>query len=138
LLENRTNQELLDAWQADHQKAAQVLVQRYMTRLTVLARSRMAQQLAQRLDSDDIVMSAWRSFFVAVDRRRVGVPDDDNLWPLLVTLTLPKLARHVSQHTADKRSIAAETGQGDDQWAAIVAQVRRLAKQPWLRMKLSH
>ena len=59
-----------------------------MTHLTALARARLSRKLARRLDSEDIVMSAWRSFLAAAGRDQIAVPDDDNLWPLLVTMTL--------------------------------------------------
>jgi len=122
MLELSTNQELLDAWQAGNERAAQILYQRYMVRLTALARSRLSRKLARRLDPDDIVLSAWRSFFVAVNAGRVLVPEDDNLWPLLVTLTVRKLSRQVTRQTAQLRHIGKELSQ-DDQlgWQQIVS-----------------
>lgn len=50
-----------------------------MLRLTALAQSRLSRLLARRLGADDIVLSAWRSFFVAANRSRLQVPDDDNI-----------------------------------------------------------
>lgn len=102
--ETASNQDLLDAWRNGDELAAQVLFERYLARLTALARSRLSRKLARRLDPEDIVLSAWRSFFVAAANGRVDVPDDDNLWPLLVTLTLRKLSRQSARHLADRRS----------------------------------
>lgn len=122
MLELSTNQELLDAWQAGNERAAQVLYQRYMVRLTALARSKLSRKLARRLDPDDIVLSAWRSFFVAVNAGRVLVPDDDNLWPLLVTLTVRKLSRQAARHGAQRRNMGKDLSQDDQiRWQQILS-----------------
>ena len=122
MLEDSTNRELLAAWRDGNESAATVLVRRYMARLTSLASSRLSRKLARRVDAEDVVLSAWRSFFVATGRNQVDVPGDDNLWPLLVTMTLRKLARQAARHSADRRSIHAETEQADDlDWPAVVA-----------------
>ncbi|HWL10530.1 MAG TPA: sigma-70 family RNA polymerase sigma factor [Planctomicrobium sp.] len=120
MLELSTNQELLDAWQAGNEHAAQVLYQRYMVRLTALARSKLSRKLVRRLDPDDIVLSAWRSFFVAVNAGRVLVPEDDNLWPLLVTLTMRKLSRQAARHVAQRRNMGKDLSQDDQiNWQQI-------------------
>jgi RNA polymerase sigma factor (sigma-70 family) len=121
LLENAPNRDLLKAWRNGDQLAAQVLVRRYMVRLTALARSRLSDRLARRVDSDDIVMSAWRRFFIAVDQSRINVPEDDNLWPLLVTMTLRKLSRQAARHSAERRAIAAESNELIEDWQDIVS-----------------
>ncbi|MDA0590664.1 MAG: protein kinase [Planctomycetota bacterium] len=122
MLEDASNSELLAAWQTGDERAAQVLVRRYMSRLTALARARLSRKLARRLDSEDIVMSAWRSFFAAAGRDQIAVPDDDNLWPLLVTMTLRKLARQADRQNAAKRSIQTEVAFGDgESWPKVVS-----------------
>lgn len=122
MLESSTNQELLLAWQGGNEGAAQVLVQRYLVRLTALARSRLSRKLARRLDPEDVVLSAWRSFFVAADAGRLSVPADDNLWPLLVTMTLRKLARQSARHGAKRRALKDEICQENlDFWQEAVS-----------------
>ncbi|MEZ6126232.1 MAG: ECF-type sigma factor [Planctomycetaceae bacterium] len=44
--------------------AANEVFHRYLQRLNRLARTRLAPQLNARVDPEDIVMSAYRSFFV--------------------------------------------------------------------------
>ena len=107
--EDASNSELLAAWRQGDEHAAQVLVRRYMTRLTALARVRLSRKIARRLDSEDIVMSAWRSFFAAAGKNQVAVPSDDDLWPLLVTMTIRKLSRQVARNSAARRTVSAET-----------------------------
>jgi RNA polymerase sigma factor (sigma-70 family) len=112
----------LKLWKSGNQQAAQVLVDRYMLRLTALAQSRLSRVLARRLDADDIVLSAWRSFFVAANRSRFQVPDDDNLWPLLATFTLRKLQRQAQRQLADRRDLGRERSMiDDDGWRALVS-----------------
>lgn len=120
MLEDSSNQELLTAWQSGSQAAAQVLVRRYMLRLTALARTHLSRRLSRRVDADDVVMSAWRSFFVAVDQQRVRVPSDDDLWPLLVTMTLRKLSRQAAHHSAARRSINTEAHDTPLDWQEAV------------------
>ena len=122
LLEDAPNRELLAAWKDGNQLAAQVLVRRYMARMTALARSRLSDRLARRIDADDIVMSAWRSFFVAVNQSRINSPADDNLWPLLVTITLRKLSPQAAHHSAERRNLRSESSESVDHWQNIVAQ----------------
>ncbi|MFO0429048.1 MAG: protein kinase domain-containing protein [Planctomyces sp.] len=121
-IEDGSNAELLKLWKSGNQHAAQVLVDRYMLRLTALAQSRLSRMLARRLDADDIVLSAWRSFFVAVNRSRLQVPDDDNLWPLLATFTLRKLQRQAQRQLADRRDMARDASISDDDgWRELVS-----------------
>jgi eukaryotic-like serine/threonine-protein kinase len=123
VLEDASNRELLDAWRVGNDGAATVLVRRYMARLTSLASSRLSRKLARRVDAEDVVLSAWRIFFVATGRDQVAVPDDDNLWPLLVTMTLRKLSRQAARHTAERRSIHAEVPPREElNWPVIVSE----------------
>src|SRR5580704_2251065 len=120
--ETSSNQELLNAWRQGDQQAAELLVRRYMVRLTAMARSRLSRKLARRLDAEDAVLSAWRSFFVAAGDGRVAVPEDDNLWPLLVTLTIRKLGRQAARHTAQRRSVDEEQNFDREQsWQTVLS-----------------
>lgn len=121
LLENAANRDLLTAWRNGSQQAAQILVRRYMARLCALARSRLSERLARRMDADDVVMSAWRSFFTAVDGSQIHAPHNDDLWPLLVTLTLRKLSRQTARHFADRRTVNAESSALTEHWQEVVA-----------------
>lgn len=121
-IEDGSNAELLKLWKSGNQQAARVLVDRYMLRLTALAQSRLSRLLARRLDAEDIVLSAWRSFFVAANRSRLQIADDDNLWPLLATLTLRKLHRQTQRQMADRRNTAREMSlNDDDDWQELVS-----------------
>ncbi len=107
-----TNEEsvaLLQRWR-DHGDEAAVaeLFGRYYRRLVALANSRLWPALARRVDGSDIVQSACNSLFVRVRDGRIQVAPGDDLWQLLVTITLRKLVRQIEFHTAAKRSIRQE------------------------------
>lgn len=105
-LASQSDRQLLIAWQQGNQQAADLLVRRYRIRLIALARSRLSRRLATRTDPEEIVMSAWRSFFVAANDGLSATTDD--LWPLLATLTMRKLARHAEYHLAARRDVDVE------------------------------
>lgn len=86
--------------------AEEALFHAYSERLIRLIRRRLSRRLSRRFDPEDVVLSAWRSFFL---RARAGEftetgPDGD-LWPLLATLTLRKLSKHVRRHQSAGRSV---------------------------------
>ena len=61
--------QLVARWQAGDEAAAEALFARYADRLTQLAASRLARRLAARIDPEDVVMSAYRSFFVGAHEK---------------------------------------------------------------------
>ena len=91
------------------ESAADRLFQRYVNRLSQLARSRLTPRVASRVDPEDIVMSAWRSFFVGSRKNQFAVNRSGDLWALLTRITLYKLYRTVERHTAQRRSVNQET-----------------------------
>jgi tRNA A-37 threonylcarbamoyl transferase component Bud32/DNA-directed RNA polymerase specialized sigma24 family protein len=102
------NRDLLNAWKEGDQEAAAQLFRRYQARLLALVRSRLSRKLARRIDAEDILMSAYRSFFVGAQKGRCLTPESDDLWPLLTTIVLRKLARQARFQLADRRSIDRE------------------------------
>jgi RNA polymerase sigma factor (sigma-70 family) len=106
---------LLAQWRNGSQQAAEELFRRYVDRLMALARGRLSEQLARRIDPEDVVQSAYRSFFVGAREGRFAVERGGDLWRLLVAITLHKLKDQVDRHTADKRSVAAEQALGNQQ-----------------------
>jgi eukaryotic-like serine/threonine-protein kinase len=100
--------DLLRLLAAGDEGAAAAVFERYAERLTRLARSRLATRLAQRIDAEDVVMSAYRSFFVAARQGRFELERGGDLWRLLVEVTLHKLYRSAQHHQAQRRSIHRE------------------------------
>jgi RNA polymerase sigma-70 factor (ECF subfamily) len=105
---------LLDLWRTgSDQGAARQIVDRYIDRLLVLARRRISQRLASRVDAEDIVQSVFRTFFVRLKDGRFVFEEEDDLCKLLVRITLHKTLRQVAFHKAAKRDPNQETNQSE-------------------------
>jgi RNA polymerase sigma factor (sigma-70 family) len=102
-----SEQLLLRVRQGDEDASRQVF-ERYLTRLTALARSRLAARLQRRTDPEDVVLSAYRSFFVGARDGRFTLQRSGDLWRLLATITLHKLNRQVKRHSAESRDVQRE------------------------------
>lgn len=103
---------LVDLYRQGDQEAARLLFARYVGRLTSLAQSRLSGKLARRLDAEDVVQSAYRSFFVGARDGRYELRESGDLWRLLAVITLNKLRRKVEHHTAGKRNVDHERHAG--------------------------
>jgi RNA polymerase sigma factor (sigma-70 family) len=125
----------------DDSAAQQKLWNRYFAQLAALARTRLTGAPQRDADEEDVVLSAFDSFFRAARAGRFPqLHDRTGLWPLLVTITARKAINQVKRQQAKKRSNAAEEAVpdvaqlvGDEptpQFAAEVAeQVDRLLAQ---------
>jgi eukaryotic-like serine/threonine-protein kinase len=107
---DRPSDELLRRYRVGGESAAAEIFDRYVARLTRLAGSRMAAKLARRIDPEDVVLSACRSFFVAARQDRFALQRSGDLWRLLVRMTLRKLYRSAAHHGAEMRDVNRESG----------------------------
>lgn len=107
-MEDNQSAELMARWREGDQQAANDLFQRHAERLLALVRSRLSSRLARRLDAEDVVQSAYRSFFIGARDGRYVLTHSGDLWRLLVAITLHKLHRQVQHHQAGKRALSRE------------------------------
>jgi RNA polymerase sigma-70 factor (ECF subfamily) len=112
--ESKENLDLIALWRAGDQNAAQQVFDRYAARLLALARKRISQRIASRVDAEDVVQSVFRTFFHRAKEGRFEFEDQDDLFKLLVRITVHKTLRQVEYHKAGKRDAGMETPQGDD------------------------
>lgn len=123
--------DLLARWRAGDQGAAAELFQRYASRLIALARSRLSTKLAQRVDPEDVVQSAYRSFFGDAKDGRCEVQRGGDLWQLLVTITLHKLQDQVKRHRRAKRAVDRELNVGSEEsWTSVEAHLATQVPSP--------
>ena len=108
------SQRLLARWQAGDQRAADRLFRRYADRLVALASSRLSARLVCRVDAQDVVQSAYSSFFLGARAGRFVLRQSGDLWRLLVAITLHKLHHQVERHTAARRDVGIEHHLYDD------------------------
>src|SRR5262249_55203707 len=100
--------ELLERCRRRDAVAEEALFQRYAGRLLRLAQSRLSPRLAARLDAEDVVLSAYRSFFQLAGKGEIVLHESGDLWRLLARITVRKVCRNVRRHRADCRSIDRE------------------------------
>jgi RNA polymerase sigma factor (sigma-70 family) len=100
--------ELVKQYQAGRSEAAAAIFNRYVERLIALARARIGPKLKRRVDPEDVVQSAYRSFFVHAKNQEYQLARSGDLWRLLASTTLNKLYGQIEKQTAAKRSIDRE------------------------------
>ncbi|NND99428.1 MAG: protein kinase [Pirellulaceae bacterium] len=115
---------------------------RYCKRLLRLIRARIRNSLQSRFDAEDVVNSAFRSFFSGLSNDRLTVPPSGDLWPLLAQISIHKLHRRTKHHRRRRRDadieessnadLAVQPSRNDPDAAMIIGD--ELA---WLQPKLS-
>ena len=100
--------QLVDRWREGDETAAQEIYDRYVSRLIVLAASRISPALARRIEAEDVVQSVYRSFFARTSDERITVGNGGQLWGLLAAITINKVRGKARFHGAEKRAISAE------------------------------
>ena len=116
------DRDLAHDYQAGSESAAQELFDRYCNKLLQLAKRRIGHRLNGRFDADDVVQSAFRTFFVRLRNDEFEFANADDLFKLLVRLTVRKTLRRIEHHRAAKRDATAElvpTGDGSDPFARL-------------------
>jgi RNA polymerase sigma-70 factor, ECF subfamily len=111
--------DLLDRLHSDEDAAARDVFQRYARRLIALTRRQFEPRLAHRVDPEDVVQSAFKSFFLRHREGKLLVSDWDNLWNLLTLITRRKCADRIEYLRAQRRDIDREVSAPDE------------ADQPW-------
>lgn len=92
----------------DNAAASQVF-HRYVDRLILLAQRRLEPRVRGKIDPEDVLQSVFRSFFA---HQAAGQMEDletwDNLWKMLVTITLRKCGRRLDYFHAACRDVNRE------------------------------
>lgn len=108
------DRDLIKQYKAGSQSAAGELFDRYCEKLMRLAQRRIGQRMASRVDPEDVIQSAFRTFFVRVRNNEFTFDGENDLFKLLVRLTVNKALRQIAHHRAAKRDPHREAGQGTD------------------------
>lgn len=115
-------QDLRRRLEAGEPNAAADIVRRFAQRLTALASSRLAANLRRKVDPEDLVQSAFKSFFRAQAGDAVDLADWNTLWSLLATITLRKIGYQVRHFLTAKRNVRREEpppGNDDSSFEAL-------------------
>jgi RNA polymerase sigma-70 factor (ECF subfamily) len=102
--------DLMARLQTGDQDAAAQVFDRYAKQLIHLAWRQLGPKLRQKLDPEDVLQSVFRSFFSHQAAGEIkGLESWDNLWGLLVVITLRKCRRQIKRFHYAKRDIQRET-----------------------------
>jgi RNA polymerase sigma factor (sigma-70 family) len=105
------DRDLIAAFKAGSETAAHELFDRYCEKLMRLAKRRIGQRMTTRIDPEDVIQSAFRTFFVHLRNDEFTFEGKDDLFKLLVRLTVNKALRQVAHHRAAKRDPGREKTQ---------------------------
>jgi RNA polymerase sigma-70 factor (ECF subfamily) len=99
--------------------AAQELFVRFARRLIALAHRHIQGGLRYKVDPEDVVQSAYKSFFFRYNAANLDVANWNSLWGLLTLITVRKCAERAAYHRAECRDAAREASHargGEGTW----------------------
>src|SRR5262245_10538149 len=88
--------------------AAQQLFERFAQQLIILAHRHISAGLRHKVDPEDVVQSAYKSFFFRYRAAKLDVVNWNSLWGLLTLITVRKCAERAAYHRAERRDAARE------------------------------
>jgi DNA-directed RNA polymerase specialized sigma24 family protein len=89
--------------------AARLVWGRYFRELLVLARNHLSARIRCREDEEDVLQSMYKSFCVRQRRGDFDLANRDELWNLLVRITLRKARNAANRHRQGRRDVRRET-----------------------------
>ncbi len=88
--------------------AARLVWGRYFQELLLLARSHLSARIRCREDEEDVLQSMYKSFCIRQRRGDFDLANRDELWNLLVQITLRKARNTANRHLQGKRDVRRE------------------------------
>jgi RNA polymerase sigma-70 factor (ECF subfamily) len=95
--------------------AAKELFVRFAHQLIALALRHIDAGLRHKVDPEDVVQSAYKSFFVRYGAGNLDVVNWNSLWGLLTLITVRKCAERAAYHRAERRDAAREVSPRGDE-----------------------
>ena len=108
------DQDLIRRLRDGSNTAAREVFDRYVERLLGLAKRRIGARMNSRVDPEDVVQSVFRTFFSRMKNDQFQINAEDDLFKLLVRITVHKTLRQIAHHKAAKRDPSQEVAQGSD------------------------
>jgi RNA polymerase sigma-70 factor (ECF subfamily) len=88
--------------------AAEELFRRFTHQLIALALRHIHAGLRHKVEAEDVVQSAYKSFFVRYGAGNLDIANWNSLWGLLTLITVRKCAERAAYHRAERRDVARE------------------------------
>ena len=108
MADDETFARLMARLRSGEDAAAREVFERLAGRLVAQTRSRFNRLLARKVDPEDVVQSAFKSFFIRHRAGKLEVGDRGGLWNLLTLITLRKCADRADYFLAERRDAARE------------------------------
>jgi len=123
---------LMSRLRSGEDTAAREVFVRFAARLAGLARRHLDGRMIAKVDPEDVVQSAYKSFFLRQRDGELDVGTWDGLWGLLTIITLRKCADRAAYYHAEKRDVGRETNTGtaDDSAPGVVEMALDREPQP--------
>jgi DNA-directed RNA polymerase specialized sigma24 family protein len=108
--------------------AASLVWGRYFRELLALARNHLSTRIRSREDEEDVLQSMYKSFCIRQRRGDFDLANRDELWNLLVRITLRKARNAANRHLQGKRDVRREDadvaeGSGEDPTGMILDRI---------------
>src|SRR5215831_7432993 len=100
--------EFLERLRSQDDAAAQELFVRFAQQLIALAQRHIGAGLRHKVDPEDVVQSAYKSFFFRYSAGNLDFVNWNSLWGLLTLITVRKCASRAAYHRAECRDAARE------------------------------
>jgi RNA polymerase sigma-70 factor, ECF subfamily len=100
--------EFLARLQSGDPAAGEEIFARFAHQLIALARHNIDAGLRHKVDPEDVVQSAYKSFFFRYGDGNLDVVNWNSLWGLLTLITVRKCAERAAYHRAERRDAARE------------------------------
>lgn len=100
-----SDHELLEAFRKGQMDASTRLYMKYADRLIGMTARKSSAELAAKVEPEDIVQSVFRTFFRRVENGQYDVPEGEDIWKLLMVITLNKIRAVVAHNRAAKRDM---------------------------------
>ncbi len=98
-----TDRSLMRRLREGSDDAATTLYLRYAQRLRRLANAQVSPHMALRVDPEGVVQSVFRTFFRRASSGQYEVAEKEDLWKLLLVMSLNKIRTAGTHHRASKR-----------------------------------
>jgi RNA polymerase sigma-70 factor (ECF subfamily) len=96
------------------QGAAREIFQRFVDQLVRLAHRQFDAVMRRKVDAEDVVQSAYKSFFLRYGDGKMEIQNWGNLWGMLTVITLRKCFDRVEYHRAALRDVRREASAQSD------------------------
>ena len=100
--------ELLSGLRSGQDWAVRQFYDEYAAALESLAARNLSTPIRRRVDADDIVQSACRTFFRRAKEGQFQLADSEGLWRLMTVITLAKVREQTRFHLRKRRSLRQE------------------------------